>query len=164
MPTLVPETCLWAATGVALVATWLLARQRPAEWPAGVPKPGSHRQPPPEPLCENSETWVPLEMEDGDRRRAARRGGNPTPVHLLIPSAAAPRSAAVIDRNSGGVQLVSDTPLPEGLVVQLRPCHAPEDTPWTEAVVRWCAPAGRRWQVGCKFTGEVPWGQLLLFG
>jgi len=164
VPTLLPETCLWAATGVALVATWLLARQRPAAWPAGVPRPGNAACSPASLPSENSETWVPLKMEDGDRRRAARRRGNHTPVHLLIPSVATPQAAAVIDRNSGGVQIVADRSLPVGLVVQVMPCHAPDGTPWTEAVVRWCAPAGSRWQIGCKFTGEVPWGQLLLFG
>lgn len=160
MPTLLPETCLWAATGVALVATLLLARNRPPRWPVGVPRP--KLQAPSDRTA--ADQWLAPEAASGERRRAARRVGNPTPVHLVVPSAAVPQPAAVIDRNSSGLQLVFDTALPPGLVIQLLPCHAPADTPWTDAVVRWCAPDAGRFLVGCKFTGDVPWGQLLLFG
>jgi hypothetical protein len=76
----------------------------------------------------------------------------------------APLVCWVIDRSRGGLGMVTSEMLPVGAVVEVRAAHAPEDTPPIRVEVRSCRRRGYRWKVGCKFTAEVPWITLLLFG
>jgi hypothetical protein len=100
-----------------------------------------------------------------DRRSSLRRGGKPVKVLLSDPEAVeSPLVCWVIDRSRGGLGLVSPQLLPVGAVREIRAAHAPDDTPPIRVEVCTCRRRGHRWKAGCKFTAEIPWITLLLFG
>jgi hypothetical protein len=100
-----------------------------------------------------------------DRRRSLRRKGKPVKVLLSDPATAGtPLVGWVVDRSRGGVALVVPRPLSPGAVFNVMPCDAPEGLEPVRLEVRTCRRKGHRWLAGCKFTSELPWGVLLLFG
>jgi hypothetical protein len=50
----------------------------------------------------------------------------------------------------------------DGLVV--RAVNAPEGTPWAPVEVVHCEKSGSAWALRCRFTTDLPWSVLLLFG
>ncbi len=103
--------------------------------------------------------------KDGTERRIhVRRGGEPVPVWISeSPDGAAQKDALVLDRSRGGLLLRLDEPLPAGAVRYVRAHNAPEDLEWIQLEVR----SSRQrdgWLTGCKFSTELPWGVILMFG
>jgi hypothetical protein len=112
-----------------------------------------------------TEEAAPAPAEPQEQRRWTRRRGKPVKVLVSDPAASeGPLLCWVIDRSRGGLGLITPQPLPPGTVVTIRAIHAPEDVAPVEIEIHNCRPRGRRWQVGCQFTAELPWGVLLLFG
>jgi hypothetical protein len=100
-----------------------------------------------------------------DRRRSLRRKGKPVKALLSDPATGEPPLVAwVVDRSRGGVALVVPRRLSPGAVLNILPCDAPEGLEPLRVEVRSCRRKGHRWLAGCKFTAELPWGVLLLFG
>ena len=100
-----------------------------------------------------------------ERRRTMRRGGLPTPIQIADPKdVRKPTEGFVLDRSSGGLRVAVQKPLPTGGRVQVRPQHAPDNTPWVTVIIRNCREVGDYFEVGCQFEGELPWNLLLQFG
>jgi hypothetical protein len=100
-----------------------------------------------------------------DRRRHMRRKGKPVKALLLKPTGGPERiSCWVVDRSRNGLGLVIKKPLAVGTRYDIRAVHAPEDLPRITIEVRNCRPRGHVWRAGCKFTTDLPWSVLLLFG
>jgi hypothetical protein len=100
-----------------------------------------------------------------ERRRALRREGNP--VELLIADdrpGTTPINGQVMDRSRGGLLIAAHHEYPVGAVLSVRTTNAPNDLPWIQVEVKHCRQQGDGWQLGCKFTHELPWGILLFFG
>jgi hypothetical protein len=55
-------------------------------------------------------------------------------------------------------------PMGPGAVLAMRPADAPADVPWVHLEVRHCRRKGAMWYLGCKFSEELPWNVVLLFG
>ena len=116
------------------------------------------------PAREVSEHWEPVKLAAGDRRRLPRRGGNPTPVHLLAPGVDRPQPALVLDRCSGGLRLQVGQPFGIDSALRLQATNAPAGTPWVPVTVRWCEPMGEVCEIGCQFAAALPLNVMLLFG
>ncbi len=100
-----------------------------------------------------------------DRRRALRRQGKPVRVLVSDPAGGEePLVCWVVNRSRGGLGLVAPRPLAVGSLFGVRAAHAPDDVEPSQVQVRNCRRKGRRWLVGCRFTEDLPWRILLLFG
>jgi hypothetical protein len=100
-----------------------------------------------------------------DKRKHTRRGGDPRPVWLAVsPDGALAKNATVLDRSRGGLLLAVDESFDVGSVRYVRPCNADEDLEWIRLEVRHCRQRDGRWFLGCKFSNELPWGIILMFG
>ncbi len=100
-----------------------------------------------------------------ERRKYPRRNGAPTPVLLSDGGDGdTPVLCSVINRGRGGLGIVVDRPYQAGALLSVRPVGAPADVPWVRVEVRNCRRRGLEWCVGCRFTQELPWGVVLLFG
>jgi PilZ domain len=113
-----------------------------------------------------SSHWTSPVPTMADRRGSARReGGSPVKVTLASPVfKGGSHVGYVLDRSTGGLRLASSTGLPVGSSVQVRACHAPDETPWVTILVRSCQPSGKGYEMGCEFDKTPPWSILLLFG
>jgi len=111
-------------------------------------------------------TFSEREMTRADeRRRTMRRGGLPTPIQIADPKDSRKMAEGfVLDRSSGGLRVAVQKPLPTGGRVQVRPQHAPDNTPWVTVIIRNCREVGDYFEVGCQFEGDLPWNLLLQFG
>lgn len=98
-----------------------------------------------------------------ERRNSLRRRGNPVGVLVLAGEGRA-EPGLVLDRSKGGFCLSVAQPVDVGATLRVRTCHAPDDVPWIDVLVRHCAQKGDRWHLGCQFAEELPWSVLLLFG
>jgi hypothetical protein len=108
----------------------------------------------------------PLARHD-ERRRAIRRTGLPTPVHILEWKAnrkAKPAEAYVLDRSTGGLRLAMEKPSAPGTVLAARPGSATPDYEWVKLVVRNCREVGDYFELGCQFESELELSKLLMFG
>lgn len=128
-----------------------------------------HRAEPPkkptEELPSNLVTATALtKKSDPDRRSAPRRKGNQIEVYLTDDSKRSPILAWVVDRSMGGLCLIVEQPLKEGIVLNARPRQAPQTAPWTAVEIRSCRPDGGEWEVGCRFLKTPQWNDLMLFG
>ncbi len=100
-----------------------------------------------------------------DDRKQLRRDGEPTPVLLMVEGGAdEPIACSVADRSRGGLGIRVDRAIGAGTVIRVRPADAPEDVAWVRLEVRHCARRGRGWHLGCRFTEQLPWSVVLLFG
>jgi hypothetical protein len=160
-----PPAAIWTGAVTALVIGLFLARRWAArrtgfEWLkprlAGVSPPGTARE------C--SEYWEAPDRAADDRRNKYRREGPPVPVDLVGPDGRTSVRAYVLDRNSSGVRLAVQQPMATNIGVRLMPCQAPPGTPWSRAEVCWCKSEKDHSEIGCRFTDELPWNVLLLFG
>jgi hypothetical protein len=98
-----------------------------------------------------------------ERRATPRRKGNAVEV-LLTDGNADPLRGWVEDRSMGGVCVLLEQPLAEGLAVKLRPGLAHEQAPWVPVIVKGCRPEGGRWEVRCQFVQVPSWNVLVMFG
>jgi hypothetical protein len=98
-----------------------------------------------------------------DRRRHLRREGRPTRIGISN-GTGEPVPGWVLNRSRGGLGIALDRPLAVGTQVEVRPFTAPDDVPWVKVEVRSCRPKGKRWYIGCRFSTELPWSLILLFG
>jgi hypothetical protein len=105
-----------------------------------------------------------LPVADADRRGIIRREGNRTAVLVARKGWRSPQQALVLNRTSGGLRLAIQQDVPVGIILWLRACNAPENTPWAEVFVRWCEQSDGYFEVGCQFQGKLPWSVLLMFG
>jgi hypothetical protein len=100
-----------------------------------------------------------------DKRIAVRRGGEPVPV--WVAESSDPTRAwdgKVVDRSRGGLLLAVDEGAKVGSLRYVRAYHAPEELGWVPLEVRHCRKQNERWLLGCKFTQELPWNIILMFG
>jgi hypothetical protein len=100
-----------------------------------------------------------------ERRKALRRGGRLTRVHISdAEGQAEPVEGWVLDRSLGGMCLAADKEFAEGIILSVRSAEAPETTPWIQLEVKNCRWQENRFELGCQFVRTPPWGVLLLFG
>jgi hypothetical protein len=100
-----------------------------------------------------------------EKRTALRRGGDPVPVQITAnPDGSAPSEAMVLDRSRGGMLLAVSEETPRGAIRYVLPPHAPADLEWVGLEVRHCRFRDGKWLLGCKFTKELTWNVLLMFG
>jgi hypothetical protein len=100
-----------------------------------------------------------------EKRKHPRREGAPMPVLLEGEGIEeVPIACSVVDRSRGGLGIVLDRRLEPGTLVTVRPVDAPEDVATVRVKVCTCRRRGRGWYVGCRFTEELPWSVVLLFG
>jgi hypothetical protein len=126
----------------------------------------TNKNAPTEELTAVQATCVPRLRKGKRRERRAwpRREGNPTDVLITTAKEAEPEKAFVIDRSRGGLRLSVSRPMAVGTTFHVRACHAPEDLPPIQVLVRHCSQKEQRWHVGCQFMESLPWSVLLLFG
>ena len=149
-PWTIPVIGLLVASMAYLVGRrWLVARPVVAEAPAD--------------SAVGLTTAAPKKNEP-DRRSAPRRKGNRVEVHLTDDSKRPPLIGWVVDRSMGGLCLIVENPLAEGIVLKVRPQRAPQTAPWAEIEIRSCRAEGGDWEVGCRFLKTPQWNDLLLFG
>ena len=112
--------------------------------------------------------WQQLaHVRPDERRRALRRGGLPTSVHVFDPKSgrrSKPLQAFVLDRSAGGIRIAIEKPLSVGQMLQTRPTNAPDEFTWVTVIVRNCREVGDYFEVGCQFEAEPELGRLLMFG
>ena len=101
---------------------------------------------------------------ESDRRTAPRRKGNRVEVDLTDDSKRPPTLGWVVDRSMGGLCLIVEEPLKEGIVLNVRPRKAPQSAVWTAVEIRSCRADGEEWEIGCRFVKTPQWNDLLLFG
>lgn len=145
----------WVTIGLGL----LVARQRRAHRPDTDP-PDLPEEPPLPPR--GVDAWARPAKAD-KRRCTARRSGHPVEVEVVGPDDGG-RRGYVMDRSRTGLRVAVRAAIPEKSRLKVRACEAPPGSPWVEVRVRWCRQVGGRWELGCEFTTEQPWGVLLTFG
>jgi hypothetical protein len=99
-----------------------------------------------------------------DRRAAPRRKGNTVEVQILAGGSEEPVTAWVLDRSVGGLCLLAEHPLPEGVPVKVRPRKQSGQAPWTDVTVKSCRREGSQYELGCQFHRTPSWNLLLQFG
>jgi hypothetical protein len=100
-----------------------------------------------------------------EKRVHTRRSGNPVPIWLAdSPDGASKSDAVVLDRSRGGLLIGASQRLPVGAIRYVRTHNAPEDLEWIQIEVRHCRQRDGRWLLGSKFSKELPWSLVLLFG
>jgi hypothetical protein len=100
-----------------------------------------------------------------EKRKAFRRGGNPTEIRVTDEKQAAePVQGWVINRSTGGLGLVIPEPVAEGTVLSIRAANAPTTVPWYQIQVRSCREADDGWEIGSQWVKAPPWSVMLLFG
>lgn len=135
-------------------------RQNPTR-PARAPENGPGQQP----LVPSPGTNRPNSRAVVERRAVPRRKGKSVKVHVSDAGVISePRPGWVIDRSRRGLCLVVSEPVAEGTVLSVRAVDAPDTTPWAQVEVTNNRPKGNRWALGCRFTSDLPWSVLLLFG
>jgi hypothetical protein len=107
----------------------------------------------------------------GERRRAVRRTGLPTPIHIIDPTVKkkrwgkrGPTDGYILDRSSGGLRLALQKAPVVGSSFLARPSNAPDDFPWVTVIAKSCREVGDYYEVGCQFESEMELGRLLMFG
>ncbi|MCI0460170.1 MAG: PilZ domain-containing protein [Gemmataceae bacterium] len=152
---------------LAFVALGSMAGRQPLARPKKIPSlsnlvidanapPGKAREVRPNPLRKKSRR---------ERREALRRGGNPVAVRLTDSHRdTVTLEGLVQDRSRGGLLVAAPKPAAVGSLCWVRAVHAPEEGEWVPIQIRHCRQQDDRWLWGCKFTCELPWSVLLLFG
>lgn len=151
--TWIPLVAGMAAGVLSIVAFRIVAarqRRRPA------PAAPANETPAPDPFVHGSAS---------EQRRAWRRGGNPVPVLIKIPTQKDPGWRGwVFDRSVGGLGLVVENAFEPGAQLSVLPEKAPQSMPWIDIEVKSCRPGEDGFELGCKFVKTPPWSVLLLFG
>jgi hypothetical protein len=146
-PWVIPVVGVAFAVLAFVLLRWMLVRSRPAD--------------------EDEFTLASEHAFQGansDRRAAPRRAGNVVEVSLWDGTDKPHVRGLVRDRSAGGLRLMLEEPVPEGIVLKVRPRFSPVTTPWTNVIIRSCRPDGGHWEVGCQFEQTPPYNILLLFG
>jgi hypothetical protein len=100
-----------------------------------------------------------------DKRAWMRREGSPLEVQVAdAVLTQAPIQGRVLNRSRGGLLVSLSQPTAVGTILSVRPPHAPDEQMWIHVEVKHCKQQQDRWYLGCKFTQELPWSVLLLFG
>jgi hypothetical protein len=108
-------------------------------------------------------TWVPS-LHQSDRRRWYRRRGEATPVLMVGADGNRRLETRVIDRSCAGLRLDSPVAVPPDVVLLVRACRAPADSPWVPVNVRWCNRFRYRIEIGCRFVEPPASDVLAQFG
>ena len=146
-----------AATGLVLalfIFGWgrqVAGRRRPTSLPAS-----AEVSPPPDPFLYGSAR---------EKRQNQRRPGSQ--VAVLIADASGqgpPYRGVVIDRSVGGLRLGVDEAAAVGMILSIRPAHAPPMVPWTQVEVKHQRRADGGWVLGCQFVQPPPSTFLWMFG
>jgi hypothetical protein len=103
-----------------------------------------------------------------DKRTHNRRHGEPVPIWISEnPDGSPKQDVTVLDRSRGGLLITVD-PVDQrcdvGAIRYIRPHHAPVDMEWIRVEIRHCRQTKTGWLLGCKFSKELPWGVVLMFG
>lgn len=104
--------------------------------------------------------YVPI-----DRRQSVRRTGNP--VKVLIESECVSGTTVegwVLDRSMGGLGLLVPHEFPVGARLSVRPANGKDVFTAVEMEVKNQREKDRGTIIGCQFTKQLQWGQLLMFG
>lgn len=155
------DPALWLAIGVglAVMMTLLLIgrRSRRSQGPVVLP------------AVFGSLDWespLPAARHD-ERRRSIRRGGLPTPLHI-VDSKAGRRArvidAYVLDRSTGGLRIAMEKPVAIGSTMLAKPSNAPEGFAWVRIMIRSCHEVGDYYELGCQFESDLELSRLLMFG
>jgi hypothetical protein len=100
-----------------------------------------------------------------DRRVWVRREGIALEIEVADAKLSQPPiPGTVLNRSRGGLLVAVPQPTAKGTILSVRPPHAPEEQAWIQVEVRHCKQRDDRWLLGCKFTEQLPWSVLLLFG
>jgi hypothetical protein len=100
-----------------------------------------------------------------ERREWFRRRGGRVKVRLANACVTEELGTAwVIDRSTGGLCMRVGRPLAEGMVLSVRPVHAPGRMPWAQVEVKSCRERLGDWEVGCQFVRRPSWNLMLHFG
>jgi hypothetical protein len=155
------EPAIWLAIGSGLIILliFLFLGRRQRRQAAIV---GSSQKDEPTP---GEDAWLSPSKRADERRRSIRRTGVPTAVQIIDPKK--PKRVIegfVLDRSSGGIRLAAEKPFPTGSTLQVRPSHAPDESPWVIIIIRSCREVGDYFELGCQFHEELPWNLLLMFG
>ena len=75
-----------------------------------------------------------------------------------------PHSGWVLDRSTGGMRLEVEREFAVGAFLKVRPRTTAAAPPWTDVVVRSCAPEAGGWQLGLQFVKTPSYNVLMLFG
>jgi hypothetical protein len=160
------DPALWLALGAGLVVLlgFVFLGRKPSR--RSLPPPGENPITSFQSFAEiTEENWDTQQKPHDERRRSVRRAGMPTPIFVLDPKQSRKaRNAYVLDRSSGGLRVAVERPTPTGVMLQVRPHAAADDTPWVNLIVRSCREVGDYYELGCQFEAELPWKVLLLFG
>jgi hypothetical protein len=97
-------------------------------------------------------------------RAALRRDGNPVDVIVARMDQHDSLRGRVLNRSRGGLLIAVAGDAKVGELYRVRALHAPDELDWTPIEIRHCSNKGPENLWGCKFTREVPWNELLLFG
>jgi hypothetical protein len=154
------EVILWSVGSVLMCGMFLALFARRHRIKPTLPAIPPDRE---SPVPETSEHWEPMGPDPRGRRKAYRRSGNHTLVHLIGLSDT-PVPAWVLNRSSGGLGLALDRPVAVGRSLLVLPIEAPSGTPPVEILVRWCNRRTGGHEVGCQFTARLSPRLLLLFG
>jgi hypothetical protein len=107
----------------------------------------------------------PRPFSKREKRTWMRREGNPLEIQVADAARTQPPiTALVLNRSRGGLLLSVPHPSDRGTNLSVRPPHAPDEEAWIHVQVRYCKQKGDCWHLGCKFTQQLPWSVLLLFG
>jgi hypothetical protein len=99
-----------------------------------------------------------------DRRRSARKWGNPVEVQIHPPDSAIPLRGVVINRSTGGVAILVDDAYQTGARLMLRAVQAPAGVGWIAIEVRNCRAAGKNHVIGCSYPESPPWNAVVWLG
>jgi hypothetical protein len=99
-----------------------------------------------------------------EKRSGRRRWGNPTEVHVILPTGPSRVHGLVINRSTGGLAILVQQEVPAGTSIKIHSVEAPRSVPFTELQVCHCRKAGRLFLIGCEFREDVPWNVRVWFG
>lgn len=116
------------------------------------------------PSDDRQDHWMLTSEQANDRRRTARRFGNPTPIRVRTSPGAEPHEGIVVDRTSRGLCFASERRYEVGNALFVLAVAAMPDIPSVAVTVRNCRERDGYFLIGCQFDHSPPWAVLLLFG
>lgn len=166
---IVPLMLVLAVIGIAFVnvGTATLARKRKPSPVVDTPTAGFGSKATPKPKS-LADIMLPAPLlfreNDNEKRSSPRRGNNPIPIIVSVAGSPVPVEGIVLDRSRGGLRLSLPKSVRVGDALTIRPREAPEDVAWFPVEVRHAQMKEGQWVVGCEFTRELAWAEVLIFG
>lgn len=102
-----------------------------------------------------------------NRRATPRRKGNSVEVVLTHDDDKTALRGWVLDRSAGGICILTEKSVAEGITLRVRPCNASTTTPWTAIIVRSCRKGAveyNQFELGCQFEQPPNYNLLMMFG